>query len=186
MDQAVEEGAGGQYHGTCLETHAELRHRTGDAVALDDQVIAGLGKDGQVRLVFQAGADRLLVQHAVGLRTRRTHRRPFRTIEDAELDAGFVGGCGHGAAQRIDFLDQMPLADSADGRVAAHRPQRFHVVREQQRALPHACRGERRLSASMAATDDNHIETFGIKHGIGKLLEISGERGRILRQFAEK
>jgi hypothetical protein len=51
---------------------------------------------------------------------------------------------------------------------------------------PRPRRGERSFGAGMAAADNNDIETFGIKHGIGKLLEISGERGRILRQFAEK
>ena len=37
----------------------------------------------------------------------------------------------HGAAERIDLLDQVPLADAADGRIAAHLPERLDVVREQ-------------------------------------------------------
>jgi hypothetical protein len=89
---------------------------------------------------------------------------PFRGVEDAELDAGLVGGRRHRAAQRIDLLDQMPLADAADRRIAAHRPQRVEVVRQQQRIRTHARRGERSFGAGMAAADDDHIETGGIKH----------------------
>jgi len=103
VDLAVEEGARGQHHGLGQKADAELRHRAADLVTLDDQVVAGLGKNRQIGLVFQSTADRLFVQHAVGLRAGGAHRRAFRGVEDAELDAGFVGGGGHRAAQRIDL-----------------------------------------------------------------------------------
>jgi hypothetical protein len=42
----------------------------------------------------------------------------------------------HRAAQRVDLLDQMALADAADRRVAAHLAERLDVVRQQQRGAP--------------------------------------------------
>ena len=45
-----------------------------------------------------------------------------------KFDAAFVGSDGHGTAESIDFLDQVAFADSADGWVAAHLAQGFHIV----------------------------------------------------------
>ena len=70
-----------------------------------------------------------------------------------------IGRARHGAAERVDLLDQMTLADAADRGVAAHLPQRLDVVREQQRARPLA-RGQRGLGAGMAAADDDYIKFF--------------------------
>ncbi|MPN35441.1 hypothetical protein SDC9_182939 [bioreactor metagenome] len=165
MDLAVEEGAGGQHHGLGHEADTKLGDGAADLVAFDDQIIAGLGENGQVGLVLEARADGLLVQHAVGLGAGGAHRRTFRGIEDAELDAGFVCGGGHGTAQRIDFTHQMALADAADRRVAAHRPERFEVVRQQQRGRTGPRRGKRGFGTGVAAADDDDIETGGIKHG---------------------
>ena len=92
MDAAVEEGAGGQHHGPRSEANAHLRDGADDAVALEHQVVHRLLEQPQVRLVLQAAPDRRLVQHAVGLGARGAHGRALAAIEDAELDAGLVGG----------------------------------------------------------------------------------------------
>ena len=70
---------------------------------------------------------------------------------------GLVGRERHRAAERVDLLDQMPLADAADRGIAAHLPQRLDVMREQQRAPPHARGRERRLGAGVAAADHDHV-----------------------------
>ena len=140
VDAAVQESAGRQHHGARAEANADLRHGADHAVALDHQVIDGLLEQREVGLVFQPAADRRLVEDAVGLRPGGAHRRTLGAVEDAELDAGLVRGDRHGAAQRIDFLDQVALADAADRRVAAHLPQRLDVVGQQQGLAAHACR----------------------------------------------
>jgi hypothetical protein len=61
------------------------------------------------------------------------------------------------AAERVDLLDQVALADAADGRVAGHLPQRLDALRHQQRACAHARRGQRGLGAGMAPADDDDI-----------------------------
>jgi hypothetical protein len=136
MNQAVEEGAGSQNHRTRSKAHSQLGHDTGDMVAIEHQVVTCLREDHQIGLVLDATADRLSVQHAICLRTGRAHRRPLARIENPELDARFIGGRRHRPAQGVDFLDQMPLADTADRRVAAHRTECLEVVRQQQRPAP--------------------------------------------------
>jgi hypothetical protein len=133
VDQAVEESAGSQDHGSRSKAHAELGHHPGDRSPSTHQIVTGLREDRQLRLILQATTDRLPVEHAIGLRARRAHRRALARIENPELDARLIGGLGHRPAQGVDFLDQMPFADAADRRIAAHRTQRFEVVRQQQR-----------------------------------------------------
>ena len=159
VDQAVEEGAGGEDHGRGFETDTQLGDGADDAVPFDDQVVASLGEDGQVGLVFQAGANGLLVQHPVGLGPGGPHGGALGGVEDAELDAALVGGCRHGAAQGVHFLDQVPLADAANGGIAAHGPQGFQVVGEQQGVRPHAGGRQGSLGAGVAAANDDDIKS---------------------------
>ena len=91
-----------------------------DAPALAAQVGDLLLEQPQIRLVLEQPADRAPVELAVGLGAGGAHRRPLAGIQGAELDAGLVGGERHGAAQRVDLLDQVPLADAADRGIAAH------------------------------------------------------------------
>ena len=92
----------------------------------------------------------------------RASRAPpaLGAVEDAELDAGFVGRQRHRAAQRIDFLDQMALADAADRRVAAHLASVSMLCVSSSVAAPMRPR-QRGLGAGMAAADDDHVELFG-------------------------
>ncbi len=166
VDLAVEEGAGREHDSTGHEADAELRDSSDNALAFDDQVVAGFGEDGQIGLIFQSTADGLLVQNAVGLGAGGADGGAFRCVEDAELDAGFVGRRCHGAAQRIDLANQMALADTADRRIAAHRPERVEVVRQQQCVRTRPGCGKRGLGAGVTAADDDDIETGGIEHGI--------------------
>jgi hypothetical protein len=164
VNQAVEKGAGRQDHRASGKAHAELGHHASNVIAVHHQIVTRLGEDRQIRLVLQAAPYRLPVQHAIRLRARCAHRRTLARIENPELDARFIGGLGHGSPQGIDFLDQMPLADAADRWIAAHRTQRFQVVRQQQRLASHARCSQRRLGAGMAATDDDDVETVRKEH----------------------
>ena len=168
VDAAIQKGAGGQHHRLGAEADAHLRDSPHDpllaAAGFHQQVVHRLLEQPQVRLVLQPLADRCLVQDAVGLGPRGAHGRALAAVEDAELDAGLVGGGGHRAAQRIHLLDQVALADAADRRVAAHLPQRLDVVGQQQRGAAHAGSGQRRFRAGMAATNDDDIKSLRVLH----------------------
>jgi len=69
-------------------------------------------------LAFNESTDGVTIEHPVCLGTGRAYRRTLAGIQHPELDAGAIGCAGHRPAQRIDFLDQMTLADAANRRVA--------------------------------------------------------------------
>ena len=164
MNATVEKRTGRQHHRASPKAQANLRDSAHNAVAFHHQVVHRLLEQPQVGLVFQTVPYGRAVQHAVGLRARGTDSRALAAVENAELDAGLVGGGGHRATKSVDFLDQMALADAADRRVATHLPQRFDVVGQQQRAAAHAGSGQCRFGAGMAATHNDHVEFLRVQH----------------------
>ena len=63
-------------------------------------------------------------------------------------------------SKRVDFPDQMALAETADGRIAGHRADGRKAVRDQRRARAHARRRGRGFAAGMPATDHNDIKAL--------------------------
>lgn len=173
MDLAGQEGARGQDHGRGFEAQPGLGNHPTHAVAfggtvVDDQIVHCRLEHGQVGLRFDDAADRAAVQVAVCLAAGGPHRRPLGGIEGAPLDAGQVRRLGHRPAQCVDLLDQVPLADPTDGRVAAHRAHGLDVVGQQQRACTGAGSRQRRLGAGVAATNhDDVVAIEGVGHGRG-------------------
>jgi hypothetical protein len=92
-----------------------------------------------------------------------------------------VGGLRHHPAQRVDLLDQMALADAADGRVAAHRADGLDVVGQQQRARTGARGRQRGLGAGVAAADDDDVE---VVEATRPSAPASGARRGAKRRFA--
>src|SRR5690606_29135379 len=129
-----------------------------NAATLDDEVARLLLEEREIRFVLEPRTDRAPVQHAIGLRPRRAHRRALARIQRAELDAGLIDRSRHGAPERIDFAHEVALADAADRGIAAHRPERFEALREQQRTPAHAGRRERSLGTGVTAADHDDVE----------------------------
>ena len=125
---------------------------------LDDEIVH-LGFDhGQIRSL----ADRLLhrrrIKLTVGLGARAAHRRSLAAIEHPELDAAGVGDAAHETVERIDFAHQMALAETANGRIAGHGADGGETMGDQRRLRAHASGRGRRLTAGVAATDNDHVE----------------------------
>ena len=99
------------------------------------------------------------IELAVGLGARTAHCRSLAAIEHAKLDAAGIGDAAHQAVERVDLADQMAFAEPADGGIAGHGADGGEAMGDQRRARAHARGGGRRLTAGMAAADDNHIET---------------------------
>ena len=156
VNSAAQKGADGQHDGARAKFDAALGDHAHHPIAFDLQIGRFLLEQRQIRLGLEHAADGALVELPVGLRTRGAHRRSLARVQGAKLDAGLIGGERHGAAQGIDLLDQMALADAADGRIAAHLAQRLDVVGEQQGAQAHARSRQRGFGAGMAAADHDH------------------------------
>ena len=150
-----------------------------DAAVLNQQVI-GFGFDD---LEIGRGADRglhgLRIELAVGLRARAAHGRAFAAVQNAELDAAFVGDAAHEAVQSVDFPDQMAFAEPANGRIAGHGADGGESMRHQGRFRAHAGGRSRGLAAGMAAADDEHVESAH-----KPLCSEAGRAGQRNRDFA--
>ncbi len=97
-------------------------------------------------------------QHPVRLDARSPDRAPLRAIEHAIMDCRSIGGAAHQPIERIDLADQMALADSADRRVAAHRPNCLEVESHQGRARAHPGSNGRSLDPGVPAANNDDIE----------------------------
>ena len=158
MNFPAQESSHGQDDGARATFDAAQGYNARDPIALDDEVGGFLLKHLQMRLRFEQTANGALVKLSISLRARGAYGRSLAGIQGAKLDAGLVGRERHGAAQRIDLLHEVPFADAADGRIAAHLPQSFDVVGQEQCLLEHAGSRERCLGACMAAADHDYVE----------------------------
>ena len=159
VDNPAEEGPGGQHHGPGVEADTGLGHHAGHLVVFHNQVVRRLLEQRQVRLALQGVADGRLVKNPVRLGTGGTDRRPLAAVQYPELDTSLVGGFCHGAAQCVDFLHQMALANTANGRVTGHLAQGLNVVGQQQGLRTHARSRQCGFGTGMTTTNDNDIET---------------------------
>ena len=106
-----------------------------------------------------------LIRLLIALRARRPHARAALRVQHAELQPRHIRRLAHLAAQRINLPRQMPLRQSADGRVARHLPDGVQVDGQQQRLRAHARRRQRRLHPRVARADDDDIVRLRInKH----------------------
>ncbi len=184
VNQPRQEGPGRQDDRVGLELNADLRNHPGDTVAVDQQILDRLLEEREPRSSFEPSPDRPAIEHTVSLRPGRTNRRALAGVENPELDPRLVGGERHCPAERIDLLDQMPLADPPDRRIAGHLAKRFDAVRQQQRAAPRARRHQSGLGAGMASSDNDHFEAlvnFIENQRIDDLTEVIGQRRHCTR-----
>ena len=158
MDQAAQEGAGGEHHGAGAEAAAVGGDDAGDRAVLDDQVLDRRLDHCEVRRGADRGLHRLAIELAVGLGAGPLHRRPLAPVQDAKLDAGGIGHPRHQAIERVDLADEMPLAEAADGRIAGHLADGGDAVGDERGHGAHARSRGRGLAAGMAAADDDDVE----------------------------
>ena len=158
MDQARQEGAGGDDHGPRRENAPIGQQETGDPALADDEIVRLPLDDGEIRRLQQLRLHGAGVELAVGLGARPAHGRALATVEKAELDSGLIGDAAHHAVEGIDLAHQMALAEPADGRIAGHGADGRELMGDKRRARTHARRCGGRFGPRVAAADDDHIE----------------------------
>ena len=109
-------------------------------------------------LTFQRVLHPLLILPAVGLRPETPDGRAFPQIQQAVLDAAFVGSLGHFAAQRVQLPHQMALPRAADGGVAGHIAHGVQID-----CKDNSFQSQTRGDAGMAGADDSNIKLSGRK-----------------------
>ena len=74
----------------------------------------------QIFLRFKRVLHHALIAPPVGLRAQRPDGGALAAVEHAVLDAGFIRGLCHLAAEGVELAHEMALACAADGGVAGH------------------------------------------------------------------
>jgi hypothetical protein len=129
--------------------------------------ISDLGRhDGKPRLPGYKLLDSLAIKRPVRLCTWSPYSRALPAIQNPELYPGRVRRAGHNSIQRVDLAHKMSLAQSANGRIAGHDPDRLDPLGEKCSPGAKARCSASRLDAGMSATYHNDIE---IAHGVAYL-----------------
>src|SRR3954453_5535792 len=157
MDPAGEEGARSQDYGPRLKPQADLSRDANGAIAQNLNIVYGLLKQVEIRLVLQPMPDGLTIKHPIRLRPCGANRRALGCIQGPELDARLVRSDGHRAAQGVDLPDEMTFADTADRGVAGHLAERFDAVREEERLATDASSRQRGFGTGMTAADHDDV-----------------------------
>src|SRR5688572_25332885 len=114
MNQSAQESAGGQNNCGAGKPPPIRQYNAVDSIVFESE-IENLPLDHfEVWLVGNSLLHCLAIELAVGLCSRAADSRSLPPIEQAKLDAGAVSHTTHEPVQRIDFPNQMALAQTAD------------------------------------------------------------------------
>ncbi len=172
MDQAVEEGSGGDNHRLAQEGLL-IRLHPDHPVAFKQQLLYQPLGNRQVLLSLQHPAHCVLIFVHFGLTPRAPSGRTPGSIEHPKLDSGGIGNLRHLTSERVNLLYQVPLADSANRRIAGHLGDGFSGHRDQHRPDSHACCSEGGFASGVSGTNHQHVKFGGtLRHLI--LAEVSG------------
>ncbi len=113
---------------------------------------------------IQKMAHHLMIDAAIALGPGGAHGRTLAPVQQPVLQCRAIRSPSHQAAQRIHLMDQVALADAADGGIAGHLRNGIEVLRDQPHARTPTGRGPGRLTAGMARTHDDDIHLVGVFH----------------------
>ena len=123
--------------------------------------------DVQIRLGFANPFHPKLVGLLVALRTRSPNGWTFLGIQHPELQSGHVRIPAHLSTQSINFAREVPLGESADGRIARHLPDGIRVHGQQQGLTAHPSCRQGCFNSSVTCPDNDDVVLFRIdKHEI--------------------
>lgn len=159
MYQAVEEGSGGQNHGSGAELYIERCLHSGDSlgVRLDEEAGYGVLPKKEVRLVFYFSAPGFHKPQSVALCARAPDGGAFTAVEHTELDGGFIGDEAHETTERINFPYDLSFGDASHGGIAAHLCNLVHVHGDEECFGAKACGGGGGFTAGMSGAYDDDV-----------------------------
>jgi hypothetical protein len=99
------------------------------------------------------------IEAAIGLCAGTSDRGTLGSVQDPELDPGFVGDTAHESVERIDFSDDVTFAEASDRGIARHRADRRERMGQQGGLGPSPSGRRGGFTAGMAAAHDDDIET---------------------------
>ena len=114
VDDASEEGSGGEYYGARCERFPILESHAGDELPVGEKVGDDALADRDSVCCVKDALPFFLVEGFVALRSKGLHRRTFFRVQPADMDARTVGDDRLHAAERVDLAGEMTLGRSSD------------------------------------------------------------------------
>src|SRR5437762_13767216 len=112
MDQPAQECTSGDDNRPGPHRPAITQANAGGAAVQDDELIHLALDDAEIGSLQYRCLHRGRIEFAIGLGAWAAHRRTLAAIEHAELDSGGIRDPRHEPIQRLDFPDQMALAQA--------------------------------------------------------------------------
>ena len=113
---------------------------------------------GEISLFGKHALDRRLEQFSVRLDARPPYGAALRPVEHAIMDRSLVGRARDQSVKGVHLAHEVALAQTSDGRIAAHRPDGIEIERHQCRAQAHARNDRSRLHAGVPTAYNDDIE----------------------------
>src|SRR5262245_3918416 len=164
MNKTAQKRAGCKHNGAGPYLAAPRRFDTGNPAVLEDQVVGFGFDDFEAWNSADRGLHRSRVKLAVGLSARASHSGSFPAVQDPELDSTKVGDATHETVKRIDFPNQMTLAEPANGGITRHGSNSCEPMGNQSRARTHARGRSRGFAAGVAASNHHDVESVGHRY----------------------
>ena len=165
MDDATQEGAGGENDGARTDFGTVGEDDTGYAGTVHDEVDGFAFDDIEVFARLGLAQHLAAVDGAIGLGAGTLDGGALAAVQEAELNPGEVGDTAHDAVHRVDLAHEVALAETADGGVAGHDADIGAAQGDERGARAHAGGGMGCFGSGVSATDDDDIEImFHVKH----------------------
>ena len=113
---------------------------------------------------------RLLVTDFVALGAGGPDGGTFSEVQQTELERGRIGDAPHGAAEGVDFANDVSFCDSADRGVAAHLRDMVKIDCEHQRGRAGSGGSERGLACGMTAAHHDYVKIFRTQSKVSQLI----------------
>ena len=113
-------------------TRSWRKRHAGDAFTLEEEFIDhGCDHVDRIPACGQKSLDLAGIGIAIRLCAWPANRWTTRCVQHAEHDSRGIDRTPHEATKRIDLADHLPLRETADRRIAAHRPHSVGRHRDQ-------------------------------------------------------
>jgi hypothetical protein len=120
VNEAVQEGAGGQHDGRGMDLAAVLQHDTGNPTCGLDQVYDLTFNNLQTFFVGQKVLYSFTIQLPVGLCARALDGGALSAIQQAKLDTRAIRGACHDPVKGVNLADKVAFPQAANSRIAGH------------------------------------------------------------------
>ncbi|CCD96471.1 hypothetical protein BRAO375_600043 [Bradyrhizobium sp. ORS 375] len=194
MNEAAQEGAGGDHHRATNKGPAIGELDPGHAAIADHQLIGFALDHGEMDGLADRSLHRGGVELPVSLGAGTTDSWSLPAVQHPKLDAAGVRHPPHQTIQSVDLPDQVPFAQTADRGIAGHRADGRELVRDESRPSAHARGYGGGFTAGVATANDDdvvgcqvlgHVSYLAVDGNARKTFHVKqkdGQRQRVSRE----